>query len=122
MLAAALRWDVSSVAGTPSSLSWCRSAGEAVAFAPRRGPLLVWTIAGPDRGVTVHPDAHSFLSDICTFRWHPQRAGKVAFGHVDGSLSLFQPGKEAPLPVLFPGAGPLPGTRGSQRGRIPMLK
>ncbi|XP_014403244.1 PREDICTED: WD repeat-containing protein 17 [Myotis brandtii] len=88
--------------GTPASLSWCWHAGEAVAFAPRRGPLLIWTISGPDSGVTVHRDAHSFMSDICTFRWHPQKKGKVVFGHMDGSLSIFQPGNKSQRHVLRP--------------------
>lgn len=55
--------------------------------------MYIWTISGPDSGVTVHRDAHSFLSDICLFRWHPKKKGKVVFGHTDGSLSIFQPGK-----------------------------
>ncbi|XP_036155651.1 WD repeat-containing protein 17 isoform X1 [Myotis myotis] len=88
--------------GTPTSLSWCWHAGEAVAFAPRRGPLLIWTISGPDSGVAVHRDAHSFMSDICTFRWHPQKKGKVVFGHMDGSLSIFQPGNKSQRHVLRP--------------------
>uniref|UniRef100_A0A8C2PNK3 WD repeat domain 17 n=1 Tax=Cyprinus carpio TaxID=7962 RepID=A0A8C2PNK3_CYPCA len=57
----------------------------------RSGPLYIWTTSGPDLGVTVHKEAHSFLSDICLFRWHPQKKGKVVFGHTDGSLSIFQP-------------------------------
>ncbi|XP_067578016.1 WD repeat-containing protein 17 isoform X5 [Pseudorca crassidens] len=77
--------------GTPASLSWCWNADDAVAFASQRGPLFIWTISGPDSGVTVHREAHSFLSDICIFRWHTQKKGKVVFGHIDGSLSIFQP-------------------------------
>ncbi|KAM7111640.1 WD repeat-containing protein 17 isoform 2-T2 [Molossus nigricans] len=94
--------------GTPTSLSWCWDAGGAVAFAPRRGPLFIWTISGPDSGVTVHRDAHSFMSDVCTFRWHTQKKGKVAFGHMDGSLSIFQPGNKNQRHVLRP--EPLEGT------------
>lgn len=81
------------VSGVPASLSWCWNAGDAVAFISNKGPLYIWTISGPDSGVTVHKDAHSFLSDICLFRWHPRKKGKVVFGHTDGSLSIFQPGK-----------------------------
>uniref|UniRef100_A0A8D0CAL2 WD repeat domain 17 n=1 Tax=Scleropages formosus TaxID=113540 RepID=A0A8D0CAL2_SCLFO len=77
--------------GIPASLSWCWNAGDAVAFVSHRGPLYVWTISGPDAGVVVHKEAHSFLSDICLFRWHPLKKGKVVFGHTDGSLSIFQP-------------------------------
>uniref|UniRef100_A0A8C4TU78 WD repeat domain 17 n=1 Tax=Falco tinnunculus TaxID=100819 RepID=A0A8C4TU78_FALTI len=77
--------------GIPASLSWCWNADDAVAFVSHRGPLYIWTISGPDSGVTVHREAHSFLSDISLFRWHPKKKGKVVFGHTDGSLSIFQP-------------------------------
>uniref|UniRef100_A0A8C1XXP5 WD repeat domain 17 n=1 Tax=Cyprinus carpio TaxID=7962 RepID=A0A8C1XXP5_CYPCA len=77
--------------GIPASLSWCWNAGDSIAFVSHRGPLYIWTTSGPDLGVTVHKEAHSFLSDICLFRWHPQKKGKVVFGHTDGSLSIFQP-------------------------------
>uniref|UniRef100_A0AAR2L783 WD repeat domain 17 n=1 Tax=Pygocentrus nattereri TaxID=42514 RepID=A0AAR2L783_PYGNA len=77
--------------GIPASISWCWNTGDSVAFVSHRGPLYVWAISGPDSGVTVHKEAHSFLSDICLFRWHPLKKGKVVFGHTDGSLSVFQP-------------------------------
>ncbi|XP_048852492.1 WD repeat-containing protein 17 isoform X2 [Brienomyrus brachyistius] len=88
--------------GIPASLSWCWNAGDAVAFVSHRGPLYVWTISGPDAGVVVHKEAHSFLSDICLFRWHPLKKGKVVFGHTDGSLSIFQPGSKNQKHVLRP--------------------
>ncbi|XP_051757863.1 WD repeat-containing protein 17 isoform X1 [Ctenopharyngodon idella] len=88
--------------GIPASLSWCWNAGDSVAFVSHRGPLYIWTISGPDSGVTVHKEAHSFLSDICLFRWHPLKKGKVVFGHTDGSLSIFQPGSKNQKHVLRP--------------------
>ncbi|XP_068043144.1 WD repeat-containing protein 17 isoform X3 [Anomalospiza imberbis] len=88
--------------GIPASLGWCWSAGDAVAFVSHRGPLYIWTISGPDSGVTVHREAHSFLSDISLFRWHPKKKGKVVFGHTDGSLSIFQPGSKNQKHVLRP--------------------
>ncbi|XP_078252775.1 WD repeat-containing protein 17 isoform X1 [Rhinoraja longicauda] len=88
--------------GIPASLSWCWSAGEAVAFVSHRGPLYIWTVSGPDSGVAVHKEAHSFLSDICLLRWHPRQTGKVVFGHTDGSLSIFQPGTKGQKHVLRP--------------------
>ncbi|XP_077158538.1 WD repeat-containing protein 17 isoform X2 [Paroedura picta] len=91
-----------STKGIPASLSWCWNAGDSVAFVSHRGPLYIWTISGPDGGITVHKDAHSFLSDICLFRWHPQKKGKVVFGHTDGSLSIFQPGSKSQKHVLRP--------------------
>ncbi|XP_013910742.1 PREDICTED: WD repeat-containing protein 17 isoform X1 [Thamnophis sirtalis] len=86
----------------PASLSWCWNIRDAVAFASHRGPLYIWTFSGPESGVTVHNEAHSFMSDICLFRWHPKKKGKVVFGHTDGSLSLFQPGCKHQKHVLRP--------------------
>ncbi|TRZ01527.1 hypothetical protein DNTS_005210 [Danionella cerebrum] len=88
--------------GIPASLSWCWNTVDSVAFVSHRGPLYIWTMSGPDSGVTVHKEAHSFLSDICLFRWHPLKKGKVAFGHTDGSLSIFQPGSKNQKHVLRP--------------------
>ncbi|XP_039073152.1 WD repeat-containing protein 17 isoform X2 [Hyaena hyaena] len=88
--------------GVPASLSWCWNAGDTVAFVSHRGPLFLWTISGPESGVTVHKEAHSFLSDICVFRWHSQKRGKIVFGHMDGSLSIFQPGNKSQKHVLRP--------------------
>ncbi|XP_008051777.1 WD repeat-containing protein 17 isoform X2 [Carlito syrichta] len=93
---------LNSTKGTPASLSWCWNADNAVAFVSHRGPLFIWTLSGPDSGVTVHRDAQGFLSDVCVFRWHPQKKGKVVFGHVDGSLSIFQPGNKNQKHVLRP--------------------
>ncbi|XP_039176577.1 WD repeat-containing protein 17 isoform X1 [Crotalus tigris] len=88
--------------GIPAFLSWCWNIGDAVAFASHRGPLYIWTFSGPESGVVVHNEAHSFMSDICLFRWHPKRKGKVVFGHTDGSLSLFQPGCKSQKHILKP--------------------
>ncbi|XP_055132426.1 WD repeat-containing protein 17 isoform X8 [Symphalangus syndactylus] len=88
--------------GIPACLSWCWNAENVVAFVSHRGPLFIWTISGPDSGVTVHKDAHSFLSDICIFRWHTHKKGKVVFGHIDGSLSIFHPGNKNQKHVLRP--------------------
>uniref|UniRef100_A0A671FMW8 WD repeat domain 17 n=1 Tax=Rhinolophus ferrumequinum TaxID=59479 RepID=A0A671FMW8_RHIFE len=88
--------------GMPASLSWCWNTDDAVAFVAHKGPLFIWTISGPDGGVTVHRDAHNFLSDISIFRWHTQKRGKVVFGHIDGSLSIFQPGNKSQKHVLRP--------------------
>ncbi|XP_046772584.1 WD repeat-containing protein 17 isoform X2 [Gallus gallus] len=88
--------------GIPASLSWCWNEGDAVAFVSHRGPLYIWTISGPLSVVTAHKGAHSFLSDICLFRWHPKKKGKVVFGHTDGSLSIFQPGSKNQKHVLRP--------------------
>ncbi|XP_030208044.1 WD repeat-containing protein 17 isoform X2 [Gadus morhua] len=88
--------------GIPASVSWCWNSTSGVAFVSHRGPLYIWVYAGPDSGVTVHKEAHSFLSDICLFRWHPTKKGKLVFGHTDGSLSIFQPGSKSQKHVLRP--------------------
>uniref|UniRef100_A0A3B3ZTQ0 Uncharacterized protein n=1 Tax=Periophthalmus magnuspinnatus TaxID=409849 RepID=A0A3B3ZTQ0_9GOBI len=90
--------------GVPASVSWCWNCSEGVAFVSRRSPLYIWVYGGPDPGVTVHKEAHSFLSDICLFRWHPTKRGKLVFGHTDGSLSIFQPGSKSQKHVLRPEA------------------
>lgn len=87
-------FSASSSSGIPVSVSWCWNSTDGVAFVSQRGPLYVWAYRDPDPGVTVHKEAHSFLSDICLFRWHPTKKGKLVFGHTDGSLSVFQPGWE----------------------------
>uniref|UniRef100_A0A8C4F975 WD repeat domain 17 n=1 Tax=Dicentrarchus labrax TaxID=13489 RepID=A0A8C4F975_DICLA len=88
--------------GVPTSVSWCWNSADGVAFVSQRGPLYIWVYGGPDPGVTVHKEAHSFLSDICLFRWHPTKKGKLVFGHTDGSLSIFQPGSKSQKHVLRP--------------------
>lgn len=81
--------------GIPTSVSWCWNPADGVAFVSHRGPLYIWVYRGPEPGLTMHKEAHSFLSDICLFRWHPAKKGKLVFGHTDGSLSIFQPGTDA---------------------------
>ncbi|XP_040587725.1 WD repeat-containing protein 17 isoform X2 [Mesocricetus auratus] len=90
------------IKGIPTCLGWCWNTDDAVAFVSQKGPLLLWTISGPDSGVSVHKEAHSFVSDISIFRWHTQKKGKVVFGHIDGSISLFQPGSKHQKHVLRP--------------------
>ncbi|XP_041529661.1 WD repeat-containing protein 17 isoform X1 [Microtus oregoni] len=90
------------IKGTPACLGWCWNTDNAVAFVSQKGPLLTWTISGPDSGVFAHKEAHSFVSDICIFRWNTQKKGKVVFGHMDGSISIFQPGSKHQKHVLRP--------------------
>uniref|UniRef100_A0A3P8W9Z8 WD repeat domain 17 n=1 Tax=Cynoglossus semilaevis TaxID=244447 RepID=A0A3P8W9Z8_CYNSE len=88
--------------GVPTSVSWCWNSADGVAFVSQRGPLYIWVYGGSNPGLTVHKEAHSFLSDICLFRWHPSKKGKLVFGHTDGSLSIFQPGSRSQKHVLRP--------------------
>ncbi|XP_053713186.1 WD repeat-containing protein 17-like isoform X2 [Synchiropus splendidus] len=88
--------------GVPASVSWCWNSADGVAFVSQRGPLYIWVYGGAEPAVTVHKEAHSFLSDICLFRWHPTKKAKLVFGHTDGSLSIFQPGSKSQKHVLRP--------------------
>ncbi|ERE89596.1 WD repeat-containing protein 17-like isoform 2 [Cricetulus griseus] len=87
------------IKGIPACLGWCWDTDDAVAFVSQKGPLLLWTISGPDSGVSVHKEAHGFVSDVSIFRWHTQKKGKVVFGHIDGSISLFQPDSWTHVPL-----------------------
>ncbi|CAL1602627.1 unnamed protein product [Knipowitschia caucasica] len=90
--------------GVPASVSWCWNCSEGVGFVSQRGPLFIWVYGGAESGLTVHKEAHSFLSDISLFRWHRTKKNKLVFGHTDGSLSIFQPGSKSQKHVLRPEA------------------
>ena len=76
----------------PTSLNWCPTENNLVTFISGRGPLYMWNYSAGTT-ITVQRDAQSFMSDVCQFRWHPKKAGKLAFGHSEGSISLFNPGE-----------------------------
>ncbi|CAH1777058.1 unnamed protein product [Owenia fusiformis] len=86
---------------TPNSVGWCLHERDCVSFVCGRGPLCMWNY-GTGGGLTFHKEAQNFLSDICQFRWHHKKLGKLAFGHTDGSLSLFNPGQKSQKHVLRP--------------------
>ncbi|XP_064637319.1 WD repeat-containing protein 17-like isoform X2 [Lineus longissimus] len=86
----------------PCSIGWCYHERESVGFVSGRGPLYIWNHI-PGGAVTVfHKDTHNFLSDVCQFRWHQRRLGKVAFGHMDGTLSVFMQGQKCRRHVFRP--------------------
>ncbi|EDL35647.1 WD repeat domain 17, isoform CRA_c [Mus musculus] len=99
---------------TITAISWCPHNPDLFASSSTDNLVIIWNVAeqkviakldnikGPDSGVSVHKEAHSFASDICIFRWHTQKKGKVAFGHIDGSISIFQPGSKNQKHVLRP--------------------
>ncbi|XP_074650106.1 WD repeat-containing protein 17-like [Tubulanus polymorphus] len=70
----------------PSSVGWCPHERECIAFISQRGPLLLWNYS--HGGITQHKHAQNFLSEVCQFRWHHRKMGKIAFGHMDGSISM----------------------------------
>ncbi len=79
--------------GTPSSVAWCPHEKDCVSFVYGRGPLFLWNHTAQGGGLSTHKDAQTFSSDICQFRWHWKKMGKIVFGHIDGSVSIFCPGK-----------------------------
>ncbi|KAM7328618.1 hypothetical protein ACRRTK_012710 [Alexandromys fortis] len=99
---------------TITAISWCPHNPDLFASGSTDNLVIVWNVAeqkviakldhikGPDSGVSAHKEAHSFVSDICIFRWNTQKKGKVVFGHMDGSISIFQPGSKHQKHVLRP--------------------
>ena len=81
------------IRGVPSSISWCPHEKDILAFIFGRGPLFLWNHTSQPSALSQHKEAHNFNSDVCQFRWHPKKMGKIVFGHKDGSISIFCPGK-----------------------------
>ena len=77
----------------PTSLGWCPHERDFIALAYGKGPLFVWNLAASGHGLSQHKEAQNFQSNICRFRWHPKKTGKLVFGHADGSISVFCVGK-----------------------------
>ena len=82
--------------GAPVSIGWCPHDKDVVAFVYGRGPLYLWNHTSTQTGaMSMHKEAQGFSVEICQFRWHPKKTGKIAFGHVDGGISYICPGKDA---------------------------
>jgi WD40 repeat protein len=84
--------SLTSMKSAACSLGWCLHEKECVSFVSGCGPLALWNY-NQENGITIHKEAQNFTSDICQFRWHHKKVGRLAFGHVDGSVSLFCPGE-----------------------------
>lgn len=78
--------------GTPLSLGWGLPDKNSVMFICSHGPLYVWTFTC-GQSVVAHRDVQSFSAEICQFRCHPMDPGKIAIGHVNGSISFLSPGE-----------------------------
>ncbi|XP_048589465.1 WD repeat-containing protein 17 isoform X2 [Nematostella vectensis] len=87
--------SLQSVKVIPSSIGWCLHELDSIAYVHGRGPIFLWNYTAPAAGlVSKHLESVSFFSDICQFRWHPRRVGKIGLGHADGSLSVITPGSK----------------------------
>ena len=77
----------------PMAIGWCPHEKESIAFVYGKGPLFQWNHAASGAGLSTHKDAQNFNSNDSQFQWHAKKMGKIVFGHKDGSISLFSPGK-----------------------------
>lgn len=72
------------------SLSWGIPDKNSIVFISLRGPLQMWNFSS---GLVIsHKDIRNFASDVCQFRCHPLNREKIAFGHLDGTISISSPG------------------------------
>ena len=79
----------------PCCIGWNPHETDEIAYIYGRGPLFIWNYCPPGGGaVSKHLESTSFYSIVCLFRWHPKKIGKLAFGHVDGSISVITPGQK----------------------------
>ena len=80
----------------PCSIAWGMPNPSGVAFIGKRGPLMMWFSTDEfdqNRSTVTHSEIRGFSSDVCQMRCHPQQRDRVALGHMDGSISIFAPGK-----------------------------
>ncbi|CAH1267956.1 WDR17 [Branchiostoma lanceolatum] len=88
--------------GTPQCIDWFFHEADCLSYIFQKGPLYIWNYKQGSAGLSQHKEAHGFMYDVCQFRWHHRRVGKLVLGHVDGSLSLFSPGQKPQKHVLRP--------------------
>ncbi|CAN8032758.1 unnamed protein product [Ixodes persulcatus] len=93
-------WDVSKhllvavlsePACPPSLLSWKPDVADVLVYLAGRGPLHAWTVPGGESRKETGREPQ-FASTVTQMTWHPHVAGKVAYGHQDGSISVLQHG------------------------------
>lgn len=72
---------------TPASIGWHPTETSTFGFISGRGPLQLLDTEESD-GTSRAVDATVFLSDVSHFSWNYKHSGKLAFGHVDGSISI----------------------------------
>lgn len=86
--------------GVPVSVGWHPKEKCTIGFICGRGPMQVVNI---DSDATSRPvEATQFLSDVSHFCWNYQHSGKLAFGHVDGSISILWTGQKIERHCLKP--------------------
>lgn len=71
----------------PASVGWHPTEKSMFGFICGRGPLQLVDIDESDE-TSRTLEATIFLSDVSHFCWNYRHSGKLAFGHVDGSISI----------------------------------
>ena len=91
----------------PSCIGWVPHELHALSYIYGRGPLFIWNYAAAaGEGIlSKHLESMVFFSDVCQFRWHQRKLGKLAFGHVDGTISVVCPGQKPFKHCLQPESG-----------------
>jgi hypothetical protein len=90
------KFDSLGLGGAPCSFAWGFSDQNGIMFIGGRGPLIIWSYKEDCRhqpAISNHPEIRGFSSNVCLMRCHPSHPDRIALGHVDGSISLFIPGK-----------------------------
>ena len=88
--------QLSNLYSHPTSIGWCTQEKDTLSYICELGPLTVWNITQMSYPGTSPVSTHretNFSVEVSMFRWHPTKAGKLAFGHGDGSMSLICPGE-----------------------------
>lgn len=78
----------------PVCIGWCPHDKDAVAYIFGRGPMHVWNYTSPPNKL-ISKESMTFFSEVCQFRWNHKKVGKLVFGHMDGSISVVNPGQKA---------------------------
>ena len=73
----------------PRSVCWVPTQMDTLSFFCGTGPLFLWRYKS-DNLATVHSDSLPVATDMTYYRWHSSQEGKVALGHLDGSVSLLR--------------------------------
>ena len=57
--------------------------------------MQIWSYTAPaEKIVSKYLESVTFFSDVSQFRWNHKKQGKLVFGHVDGSITVINPGQK----------------------------
>lgn len=89
-------WDVSrevqvavlKTGEDPVCLDWVQTDSSILSYANAKGPIELWAYQSDSKSLV--KDSPGVKSTVTLLRWHHNKPGRLAVGHKDGSLSLFQ--------------------------------